>query len=166
MNMFHKAIIEGCYCIDSCFISGSVCADLLITILNSAHLATSGLCPTSSNIDSVLIRKAQHGKHASSRIKIAFWVITPTRCKLPAPKACKRQCNNVKKMVIFVYMWMNRKTHFYLRNKCVTCWGQAITNTNTHNTDGLLVKTQCTLINCLFLKIYLKLHYTYQLMRR
>lgn len=49
------------------------------------HLATSSLCLTASSRGSVLMRTAQQGKQASSRIRIALWRITPTRFRFPLP---------------------------------------------------------------------------------
>lgn len=64
-----------------------VCFCWLIT----AHLATSGLCLTASRRGSVLMRMAQQGKQASSRIRTPLWRITPTRFKLPLPYVCVKQ---------------------------------------------------------------------------
>ena len=54
-------------------------------------LATSGLCLTASRRGSVLMRIAQQGKQASSRIRIPLWRITPTRFKLPLPYVYMKQ---------------------------------------------------------------------------
>ena len=54
-------------------------------------LATSGLCLTASRRGSVLMRIAQQGKQASSRIRTPLWRITPTRFKLPLPYVCMKQ---------------------------------------------------------------------------
>ena len=51
-------------------------------------LAIVTLCLTAIKMDCVLIRTAQQGKQANSRMRIPLWRMTPTCLKFPLPKVC------------------------------------------------------------------------------
>lgn len=63
----------------------------LMWLEQTSDLDTSGFCLKASSRGSVLMRTAQQGKQASSRIRTPLWRITPTRFRFPLPNVSMKQ---------------------------------------------------------------------------
>jgi len=117
------------------------------------YLATSGSCLTANRMPSVLTRIAQQGKHASNKIRIARWRMTPTLKRLLLPNVWKQRAFSY--FVDTSYQMENKVWGSYLRHQSITCWSQTSSNRYTCDINNLRTHThtQCSvaLMACLSL---------------
>lgn len=120
------------------------------------YLATSGLCLTASRRDWVLMRSAQQGKQAKSRIRTALWRMTPMCLRLPLPYVCNREPENdqIKHSPVRTYklyyiykLWDALKT----RSGESNTWDMSVSHADPNPEP---IEIPVTFITCKLLKVF------------